>query len=305
MMKSYLAALFLFICVPAFAEEPSVPVIQTQFPTSGQPSNLAFSNFFSEGWNQDWVKRRTPGGAPDMSLLHVQTNFLEREFRTDFYNQQNVGSNKTAHISFVDALIAYGINRRFMMEVVANYQWNNSQTAGASVNGAGAALVGRLQLVDIPGASYAYNFRVSSPNAGIGNKQTTFSNALAGWNDLTGIGLKRVGLYYSIQENAYDGPAKAGSKNNDIAYAVALAKTWTDPHVPLVGNFTTFVEMYGTTDLDGNAHSKTVNVTPGIHTKLGHDRLGHEHVLMAGVDLPVSNPHSFNVTYRLTYVFDF
>ena len=191
-----------------------------------------------------------------------------------------------------------------MIEVIANYQWNSAHT-GASSSGAGAALLGRLQLVDVPGASYAYNLRISAPNSGIGMNQTTISNTLAGWNDLTPLGLKKVGLYYSLQDNAYSGPAKAGSKYNDITYAAALAKTWTDPHTPFVGNFTTFFEVYGTTDLDGNAHNKTVNVTPGIHTKLGRDSLGHEHVLMAGVDLPLSNPHSFNATYRVTYVFDF
>lgn len=166
-------------------------------------------------------------------------------------------------------------------------------------------MLGRLQLVDVPGASYAYNFRVSSPNSGIGNRQTTFTNTLAGWHDLTGLGLKKVGFYYSLQDNAYSGPAKVGTKTNDFAYAGALAKTWTDPHVPLLGSFTTFIEGYGTIDLDGNAHSKTFNITPGIHTKLGHDSLGHEHVLMAGVDLPVGNPYPFNATYRVTYVFDF
>ncbi len=294
-MKICLTALFFLVSVPVFAEEPPAPA---------QPSNLTLGNFFTEGWDQDWVRRRTPGGAPDMSLLHVQTNFLEREFRTDYYSQQNTGGNKTGNVSFADALIAYGINRRFMIEVVGNYQWNNARP-GSDTSGAGASLVARLQLVDVPGASYAYNFRVSSPNAGIGNNQTTFSNALAGWHDLTPLGLKKVGLYYSIQENAYNGPAKVGSKHNDIAYAGALAKTWTDAHVPLLGSFTTFVEGYGTIDLDGNAHNKTFNVTPGIHTKLGHDSLGHEHVLMAGVDLPVGNPHQFNATYRITYVFDF
>ena len=301
-MKLILTFLFLLICVPVFAEEPSMPLAKSHAPA--QLSNLTLANFFTEGWDQEWDKRATPGGAPDMSLLHVQTNFLEREFRSDFYNQQNVSTNKTGHTSFLDGLIAYGLNRRVMLEVVSNYQWNSARS-GVDSTGAGGAFVGRVQLVDVPGFSSAYNFRVSEPNAGIGVKQTTVSNALAGWNDLTGLGLKRVGLYYSLQENTYVGAAKVGSKANDISYAAALAKTWTDPLVPLVGNFTTFVETYGSADLDGTANSRTLIVTPGIHTKLGHDSLGHEHVLMAGVDLPIVNPYPFNVTYRVTYVFDF
>ncbi len=140
-MKFCLTALFLLLSVPVFAEEPPAPA---------QPSNLTLGNFFTEGWDQEWVRRRTPGEAPDMSLLHVQTNFLEREFRTDYYSQQNTGGNKTGNVSFADALIAYGINRRFMIEVVGNYQWNNART-GSGTSGAGAALVARVQLVESRG----------------------------------------------------------------------------------------------------------------------------------------------------------
>ena len=300
MFKIFLTALLLLISVPAFAGEPS----EALSPPHAQLSNLTLGNFFTEGWDQEWAKRSNPEGAPDMSLLHVQTNFLEREFRTDYSNQQNTGSNKTRHINLLNGLIAYGVDRRVMVEVVSNYQWNSART-GVDSSGTGGALVGRVQLVDIPGASYAYNFRVSEPDEGVGVKQTTISNSLAGWHDLTPLGLKRVGFYYSIQENTYLGFAKPGSKSNDLGYAAAVTKTWTDPNVPVVGNFTTFLEAYGGSDLDGPAHSKTLNVTPGIHTKLGEDSLGHEHVLMAGVDLPVVHPYPFNVTYRVTYIFDF
>jgi hypothetical protein len=236
-----------------------------------------------------------------MALLHVQTNFLEREFRTDYYNQQNVASDDHGHVSFLDALVAYGVNRRFMLEVVGNYQWKNSRTAGDDTSGAGAALVGRLQLVDVPGTSFAYNFRVNTPNSGLGVKQTEFINSIAGWQDLTGFGLKRVGLYYSLQLDTYDGPAAVGSEHNDILYDVSLAKTWTDPNVPFIGNFTTFAEIYAQSFLDGSKHGQTVvDAMPGIRLTLGHGN-----VLMGGVDLPVSTPLAFNATYRLTYIYNF
>lgn len=299
MMKYGLTVFFLFICMPVFAGEPGVSATQAQSPASDQPSNLTLSNFFIEGWDQAWTKRVTPGGAPDMSLLHVQTNFLEREFRFDYYHQQNTGGNNTRNIDFVNGLIAYGVNRRLMIEVVSNYEWMNSRV-GASKSGTGGALVARVQLVDVPGSSYAFNFRVSAPDEGIDQKQTTFSFAIAGWHDLASIGLNRVGLYYHIQEETYAGPAKAGSKHNDLTYAVSLAKTWNGPNV-LFGNFTTFVEAYGTTNLDGTKSGHTdINATPGIRLNLGHG-----HALMAGLDLPVSNPHAFTETYRVTYIYNF
>jgi len=304
MMKPYLTALFLFICVPVFAEEPPAPVTQAQSSAPAQPSDLTLSNFFTEGWNQEWTHRQTPGGAPDMALLHVTTNFLEREFRFDYYSQRNKSSNSTHDVEFVDALVAYGINRRFMLEVVGNYEWDNAQTVGSSSSGA-AGLVGRLQLVDVPGSSLAFNLKVTSPFEGLTDKgtakATTIFPALAGWNDLTCYGLKKVGLYYSIGPETYAGPVQPGEKHNDLVYAVALAKTWTTRDVPFYGNFTTFVEWYATTNLDGDhTDSTTVNMTPGIRLHLTHNN-----VMIAGIDLPIASPHAFNETFRLTYIYDF
>jgi hypothetical protein len=295
-----------FLPCKAFADEPSVPATQAQSLPPDQPPDLTLSNFFTEGWDQAWTHRVTPGGAPDMALLHVQTNFLEREFRFDYYNQDNLATDSTRSINFMDALVAYGINRRFMLEVVTNYEWKDVYTPGANISGAGGALVARLQLVGVPGCSYSFNFRVSAPNEGIGVQQTTLSYAIAGWQDLSmlgldRIGLNRVGLYYHIQEETYVGPAAAGSKRNDLTYAVSLAKTWTDPDVPFIGNLTTFVEVCATTNLDGWDKGHTdLNITPGVRLTLGHG-----HVLIAGIDLPLSNPHEFHFAPRLTYIYNF
>jgi hypothetical protein len=289
-------------------QQTNAPLSQDQDAAPAQPSNLTLSNFFTAGWGEEWTHRETPGGAPDMALLHVQTNFLEREFRYDSYFQQNRGSDSTKSILFMDALVAYGLDRRFMLEVVTNYEWKTAQSdSSESTSGASGALVGRVQLVDIPGSSYALNFRVTSPNEGIvpsgkaNNKQTTMFPALAGWQDLTCYGLSRVGLYYSIGEETYVGPANAGQKHNDLVYDVTLAKTWTEPNTPCFGNFTTFVEFYNTTNLDGNEDgNNAANVTPGFRVTLWP-----KNILMGGVDLPLSSPHDFNMAYRLTYIRNF
>lgn len=299
MKKSFAGALFLLITLPVFAGDVTESALQDQTPAFSEPSDLTLSNFFTEGWNEGWEKRVTPGGAPDMALLHVGTNFLEREFRFDYYNQHNLASDGTRTVQLLDGLIAYSFNRRFMLEAVSNYEWKDSR-AGLDTSGAGTAVVARLQLVDVPGASYDFNFRTTFPVQGIHALQTTLSPALAGWNDLTSLGLKRVGLYYSIQEDTYAGPAAPGSKRNDLTYAISLAKTWTDPKTPFFGNFTTFTEFYGTTNLDGYDQTTACNVTPGIRFSMGHGS-----VLMAGVDLPLTNPHDFTTTYRLTYILNF
>src|SRR5262249_22104488 len=55
-------------------------------------SDLTITNFFTEGWNQPWAKRKRY--TPDMALLKVTTNFLEREFRFD-YVLTNTANNAT------------------------------------------------------------------------------------------------------------------------------------------------------------------------------------------------------------------
>ncbi len=296
------------VSTPVNSGYSSAPATPDQSNAPAQPSNLTLSNFFTAGWGEQYYHRETPGGAPDMALLHVQTNFLEREFRFDSYFQQNRGSDSTKSVLFTDALIAYGLDRRFMVEVVANYEWKTSQSdISGSSSGASGALVGRVQLVDIPGSSWAFNFRVTTPNEGIvpsglqNNKDTVFFPALAGWQDLTCFGLSRVGLYFSIGPETYVGPTNDGQKHNDVMYDVSLAKTWTEPNTPCFGNFTTFVEFYNTTNLDGSEFgNNAANVTPGFRVTLFP-----KNVLMGGVDLPLSSPHDFCAAYRLTYIRNF
>jgi hypothetical protein len=235
-----------------------------------------------------------------MALLRVQTNFLEREFRADFYTQRNIHSPTKDNVEFLDGLVAYSFNRRFMLEVVSNYEWD-SYRIGDDRSGAGGAVLARLQLVDVPGSSYALSLRATSPDTTIGVHETTLSAALAGWNDLTKLGLSRVGLYYHVQEENYAGPGEDGAKRNDFTYDVSLAKTWTSPNLAILGNFTTFVEGYGVTNLDGaDKGATTITLTPGFRTTLGHGN-----ILMAGVDIPLTNPHPYGVTYRLTYIINF
>jgi len=269
-------------------------------PTPGPNlSNLTLSNFFTDGWTDAYAKRSNPDGAPDMALLRVSTNFLEREFRLDFLSEQNVNSAKNRTINLADGLIAYGLDRRFMVSVTSNYEWINSRVNN-DLSESNIALGSRLQLIDIPGTSLAFNLKATSPAKTLGNDFTTVAYSLAGWQDLTPYGLKKVGLYYSVQGNNYVGPHAIGSKSIDTNYDVSLAKTWTQPDAALQ-NFTTFAELYSMTDLSGATSGKTVvMLTPGIRSGIGLHQ-----VLMAGVDLPVSHPRPYNWALRVTYIINF
>jgi hypothetical protein len=270
--------------------------------TPGWPQDLTLANFFSAGWNEEWTKRAHEGRAPDMALLRVQTNFLEREFRTNYVFEDEINSRKRRSLNEVEALIAYGLNRRFMFEVVTTYD-KFAMRHGSDENGPAGTLVGRIQLVDMPESSYSLNMRVASPNPGTGEHQTTFGYGLAGFEDLTNrLRLYRVGLYYSALFSSRAGPGASGARRSDVAYDISVAKTLTDPEKPLVGDLTIFFETFAQSALDGDqARRTTLSFTPGIRFNLG----GHNW-LMAGVDIPVEiDPKPFDAAYRATYIKNF
>jgi hypothetical protein len=264
-------------------------------------SDLGILNFFSEGWNEKWVHRHRY--TPDMALLKVTTNFLEQEFRLDYANTQIANNATLVASDFLNGLIAYALNRRFMLEIIANYQWNIKKS-GSPANGAGGGFLVRFQLVDNPTQSYDFQVRVSPPNRPIGQTQTSMQYSLSGWQDMHALipALGRFGLYYSFTYENLLGPLpKAGARSNDISYDISLAETWTSSETPVVGNFTTFVEFFGTTDLDGTSTTPTViSVTPGIRFWFVP-----KNSLTFGVELPLVSTPPFNIIYRLTYILNF
>jgi len=268
--------------------------------TTPHLSDLGLGDFFTEGWNQDWEKWRHY--TPDMALLRVTTNFLERELRTDYAKTEVANSKTTDSTDFLNMLIAYAPNRRLMLEVVGNYQWNDRVNA-PEISGAGAAFLTRFQLVENADQSYSFQARISAPNKGIGGTQTSLQFGLAGWQDVHAWvpGLGKFGLYYSFQYEDLLGPHKLGATQNDIGYDVSLAETWTAPSTKFFGNFTTFVEFFGQTFLDGASSGKTnVTVTPGFRFWFVP-----ENSISFGVDFPVSSKPAIHDVYRATYILNF
>lgn len=291
------------------SDEPGRAGAVSGIDKGGDPPDLTLGNFFSAGWDEDFTRRSSEGRAPDLALLRVQTNFMEREVRVNYFLEDNLKSKTQQNVQDVDAFIAYAFDRRFMLEVFSNYEWVDART-GHDTDGPAAQLVGRVQLVSTAESSYTFNFRFVAPDRGIGQTQTTFSYGLAGFEDLTEwLGLYRVGLYYSALFDSLAGPGAAGATQNDVAYDITIAKTLTRPDTPFVGNFTVFVENYAQTNLDGdNAGRTLVTVTPGVRFNLGKlpgVKLGLDNWVMGGVDIPVAGPHPWDATYRLTYIKNF
>jgi hypothetical protein len=268
-------------------------------PHAAGPSDLGILDFFTNGWTDDWVHRHR--GTRDMALLKVTTNFLERELRVDYAFTSPLDSRYSAQ-NFLNSLMAYAVNRRLMLEIIANYQWNIADGLVATSGAGGAALL-RFQLVDTATASYSAQIRVSAPNKGIGQTQTTIGYYVAGWQDVRAWipELGRVGLYGSFQYDNLQGPAAPGALQNSVSYDVSLARTWTDARTPVVGDLTTFLELYGTTALDGDRSGKTVlSLTPGVRFWFVP-----KNSLTLGVELPITQYPPWSVIGRATYILNF
>lgn len=262
--------------------------------------DLGVLDFFTEGWSDAWVHRHR--ATRDMALLKVTTNFLERELRLDFAYTSLRDNPRFTGTYFANSLMAYAVNRRLMLEIIANYQWNVAPGA-APVNGAGAALLARLQLVDTATASYSVQMRVSAPNKGLGTTQTTMGYYLAAWHDVGNWipALGRVGLYFSFEYDNLLGPHATGATQNSMSYDISLARTWTRDGMPVVGDLTTFLEIYGTTALDGkNAWKTVLSLTPGLRFWFLP-----KNSFTFGVELPVSHSPAYWAIWRTTYILNF
>ena len=295
-MKTQIIAGTLAISLTAFAGESPTAAAETTNPAL---PDLTFSNFFSAGWDGAWVRRARGNGTPNMSLLRVQTNFVTQVFRTDYAHQENFDEASARGSDSLTGTLEYAFNRRFMLALIGNYRWIDSRVSENS-EGSAVAAFARVQWLDTATSSLAMTLRAGLPNHDLGEKDTVISLALAGWQDLAPLGLKRVGLYYHAQEETLAGPVKPGSRRNDLTYDITLAKTWTSPE-SFFGNATTFFEAYGKTDLDGDDRGHTlITVTPGLRATFAH-----RHIVMGGVEFPLTEPRPYERIVRLTYIYNF
>ena len=312
--RSFSFGLFLAIGLAsgsALGQEPRIQAADGSSSASdAPPSDLTLFNFFTAGWGEPYVHRERESDTPDMALLRVQTNFLERELRIDYAHttENKIPTARFSPLNSADALIAYGIDRRWQVSVITNYQFNDASNGGQGASGANGAVSVRFQLIDTELTSLAAQVRVDAPNRSLpNNTQTSIQYALAGFNDLYPLaGLYRTGLYYSFAYQQLVGHHNLGQPQNDVIYDLTVAKTWNDMRTPIFGQFTTFLEANFTTYLDGFGVGNLQNgETIGTLTPGTRFWLFPRNSLMFGVDLPVTNPKPFGEVYRATYILNF
>ena len=93
-------------------------------------------------------------------------------------------------------------------------------------------------------------------------------------------------------------PGDRTSAGRPRFFGVSVAKARTSP-ASRFGSFSTFPENYARTDLDGPDPGRTmVSPTPGLRFNARH-----HHVVMAGIELPVTNPEPDQQLFRLTDIY--
>jgi len=125
---------------------------------------------------------------------------------------------------------------------------------------------------------------------------------LAGWQDIGAVikPLGRFGLYYSFQYENLLGAHKTGATLNDITYVISFAETWLPATTSVLGNFTTFLEFTGVTNLDGTASGTTITISPGIRFWFIP-----KNSFTFGIDFPLTTNPAFSIVYRLNYILNF
>jgi hypothetical protein len=265
-----------------------------------EPSDMGLGDFFSNGWSGPWVERHR--ATKDMALLRVETAFIETEFRVDFVHSNYRGDSLYTGGYGTKVSLAYAMNRRLHLEVSGVYAWN-VLPGEPPVNGAAASAALRFQLVDTAAMNYAFQVELETPNRGIGEGGTAMSYYLAGWQDVSrwipAVG--PVGLYYSLKWENVLGDFEPGEAHNYLAWDVSVARSWTPPDLPVVGNFTTFLEAWMETALDGDAAGKlNFTLTPGVRFWFLP-----ENSLILGVDIPLNSGAPYSATWRATYFLGF
>ena len=287
------------VSLPSLAGQPSGSMVEAA-PTS-TVSDLTLDNFFTEGWDQRFVKRERADGTQDLYLFGVLNAFVEQNARANFssFSYHNSPAFRSDTLTGVGLSVA--MNQRLMLGLSASYQWIDARPGFRSLGGFSEELVAWLQLVSTEHADYAFSFGAQGPNDGIRDPRSHLYFGLSGWNDLTPLGLPKTGLYYSVDEAALAGPALRSGLRNELIYSVALAHAWELPALALVKSFSTFLTASATSALDGTAPNRTnASLTPGLH----FDLAGHQELIL-GVQLPVTSPRGYEANYRLTYIYNF
>jgi hypothetical protein len=274
-----------------------------------EPSDLLLRDLFTTGWGEAFEERPRAGRAPRFNLPKSRQGFLERIAFIN-YTYTNGLEDDTLNEHELAGGLEWAFNRRFQLGIESFYTWQRPSAEEAHRgDGLRWDFSSRLQLLDTADCAQNFQIHVITPNSHLNAPQTELAFTLAGFEDLTNLGLRRVGLYHHIEYASLLGPRREEPDvirpANLLRYDLSLAKTLIDPDVPLIGDFTVFFETFAETELDGSHSGRTqVTFTPGIR----FNPTGREEKawwVQTAIEFPVSGPRPFNERIFLEIIHDF
>ena len=253
---------------------------------------LTFGTIFSEGWTDAWIAPPSgSGGALRQGWITLPDAFFNRMvigFYTYSYGTNGIPSEQVGYVQYETP-----ITRRYMfgfvMPVVDNEQGNGvTNTAFGDV-----ILENRFMLHEDQDLSVSLNINMEIPTGyrNMGYGRTILMPYLAAWRDM--------GNGFSLRGTAgVDIPLDTHPNNADTVFDINLAfgQTLTRHDVPLLGDFTYFVDAH-LLQATGVNQFTLLSLTPGFRTHLGND-----FYLLAGIEVPVTNSAPFNERFTVMLV---
>lgn len=274
--------------------------LQAQTTSEKRPA-LTLSNFFSEGWEFSWWEEPMEGPAqsPRFRLLKIPATVFEREVRMNYSFTNNADSGKQDEHEW-ELEFEMPVSRRLLIEVEPSVQ-SVSPDDGDDHSGLGdTSFISRIMLLETRNTTFLSLLDVKFPTGdkdrGLGRGKTTISPGLGLWRDLGG----RFALHSFFGFNIPVGGTTDADPDTTVNYSAAVTKTVTPKDKPLLGNFTLFTEINGSSDVGARHDVTVVSILPGARWNLGR-----EFWLMPGMEFPIIGRDTFDNRIWFSILKDF
>lgn len=258
-----------------------------------QPSRwrpLTLGTFFTEGWDQAWASPTNgSGGAPRQGWIGAADGVFYRLGIGTFSYAHDAGGNGDA---YTGAMTLYTpLSRRFELRydlpviVSSKGSTDSYRTAAGDL-----AITPRVILSESQDLtqSFGVSFRAPTGDEINGNGIAAITPGYEFWSNPWDMLVVRGGATMAIPFG-HDSFAEAGARNT-FGAQLAAGYYFTEHDATPFGDLVLHVgtTLIQATD-DRGPHTTTLLVTPGFRTHMGCDWY-----LLAGVDIPVTQPEPFD-----------
>lgn len=245
---------------------------------------LSLGTFFSEGWNTPWVSPPNgSGGAPRQGWLNADDGVFYRLEVTTFGYAHDFNDNGDQYTGLAQLYLPF--NARFSLRLDVPFVASNRTTGDDYHTGFGdVQIVPRFILSETEDVTQSFNVTIRTPSGQPfnGNEVTSVSPDYEFWANWWRGLVVRGGAGMSIPDHS------SGARTAFLAN-VAPGYYFTPHSLAPIGDLVWYVSANFTQLTDAGAKTSTLTLTPGFRSYLGWNWY-----LLGGVEVPVTNPQSFD-----------